>query len=133
MTMGELWYCLGLCLTISLYPGFPYHEFSLKERIIYWNLPYLGTNMSSYRFEMIHKCHHFREYVPPRHQDQFCWVSSLIDSWNKNMSSAFALLGLSVWMRSWLSYIIQMLQDGWRLKESHTLWETNTTPLPVLK
>ena len=89
LTERELGVWLGLHFCMSMYPGNPRAKFwSLTERTVYDNAPYLGEAMSRLRFEKIEKGFHMPKQVHsvfPDFEDKFAEVRNLQDAWNAHM------------------------------------------------
>lgn len=92
MKEGEFYGWLGLWFIIQLNPGYSTKDFfSLKNRTVFWNPPYLGGYMSGKRFLKITECIRFQKREEsPRYRDKFFYVREMINSFNDNMTFAFS-------------------------------------------
>ena len=70
---GEFYGWLGLWFIMQLHPGYSTKDFfSLKNRTVFWNPPYLGGYMSGKRFLKTTECIRFQKREEsPRYRDNF--------------------------------------------------------------
>ena len=88
---GEFDCWLGLWFLMQLHPGYQTKDFfSVKERNMIWNPPFLGGVMSGKRFSRILESIRLRKkHDNPQRRDRFFWVRRLIEGFNYNMTHTF--------------------------------------------
>ena len=90
-SIGEFLGWLGIWFLMSINPTYSQDDFfSLKERNIYWNPPFLGSIMSGKRFKIITEWIRLTTSKPPEYRDRFFLVRDLIYGFNEHMAEIFS-------------------------------------------